>query len=195
VCAAKALTCDASKNAPAKTGAGATSTIEAWFPSLYDCLHDIAERRFRYEAAGHTLQPTALVHEAYFRLAQTDGSQWRDRSHFLAVAARTLRSVLVDHGRRRATAKRGGGWCRVTLHEASGIEQDARCVDIIALDDALTRLSVHHTRAARIVELRFFAGLSIEETAQALDISIGTVKSEWRFARAWLCHELEDNAS
>jgi RNA polymerase sigma factor (TIGR02999 family) len=169
-----------------------TPTTNAWFPALYDCLHDLAERRFRHEAAGHTLQPTALVHEAYVGLAEADPGRWRDRNHFFAVAARALREVLVDHARRRRAVKRGGGWCRVTLHEGVGAAE--RSVDLVALDDALTRLSLDHSRAARVVELRFFGGLSIDETAAALDVSIGTVKSDWRFARAWLNHTLEEEA-
>ena len=174
--------------------ADSAPTAAAWFPSLYDCLRDLAERRFRHEAVGHTLQPTALVHEAYVRLAEADPGCWRDQNHFFAVAARALREVLVDHARRRGAAKRGGGWCRISLHEDAGAPGPS-AVDVVAMDDALSRLCVDHARAARVVELRFFGGLSIEETAQVLDVSIGTVKADWRFARAWLSHELEDEAS
>jgi RNA polymerase sigma factor (TIGR02999 family) len=169
------------------------TVVDAWFPSIYDCLRDIAEQRLRYESPGHTLQPTALVHDAYVRLAEYEPSAWQDRTHFFAVAARALREVLVDHARRRAAVKRGRGWCRVTLHDATDAAR-ADTVDIVLLDDALTRLASDHGRAARVVELRFFGGLSIEETAALLAVSIGTVKADWRFARAWLSHELDEAA-
>jgi len=148
----------------------------------------------RRERSGHTLQPTALVHDAYVRLAEGGTTDWRDRTHFLAVASTVLREVLVDHGRRRTAAKRGGGWCRISLDEAEDGAAD-RTVDILALDETLTELARHHPRAARVVELRFFGGLSVEEAAQALELSAGTVKLDWRFARAWLNHKLDQGAS
>jgi RNA polymerase sigma factor (TIGR02999 family) len=170
--------------------AGAASGVDSWFPSLYACLRDIAERRFRHEAPGHTLQPTALVHDAYLRLSDLHPSCWRDKTHFFAVAARAVREVLVDHGRRRRAAKRGGEWYRVSLESAADAAL-ADVTEVVAVDDALARLAVGHERAARIVELRYFGGLTIEETAGVLDVSIGTVKADWRFARAWLTHELD----
>jgi len=158
---------------------------EAWFPSAYECLRDIAERLFRQEAVGHTLQPTAIVHEAYMRMAQGDRTRLRDRSHFVALAARTLRHVLVDHARRRKAAKRGGDRQRVAMEEAEACTQ-AKPPDLLRLDEALTTMAKNHERASRVVELRYFSGLSTEETASVLQVSVRTVKSDWRFARAWL---------
>ena len=175
------------------TSVGTVTTkaaLDRWFPSIYDCLRDLAERRFRGESPGHTLQPTALVHDAYVRLAEGTTTEWRDRAHFLAVASTVLREVLVDHGRRRTAAKRGGGWCRISLDEADDGTAD-QTVNIVALDETLTELAKHHPRAARVVELRFFGGLSVEETARVLELSAGTVKLDWRFARAWLNHKLD----
>ncbi len=169
------------------------SAVDSWFPSIYDCLRDIAHRRMQNESPGHTLQPTALVHDAYIRLTQYQPDQWNDRVHFLAVAARVLRELLVDHGRRKASIKRGGGWCRITLDEMYDVDEEYS-VDILSLDDAMHRLSTHSPRASSVVELRFFGGLTIEETAQAMDVSVGTVKQDWRFARAWLLQKLEEQA-
>ena len=165
------------------------ASVDEWFPSIYDCLRDLAERRFRWEAPGHTFQPTVLVHEAYVRLARSDRRGWRDRTHLLAVAARTLREILIDHARRKASAKRGGGRRRVAL-EAAGKRTDDRTADLLALDEALSQLARDHERASRVVELRYFSGLTIEETAEVLEVSASTVKLDWRFARAWLHHEL-----
>ncbi len=169
-------------------------SVDEWFPSIYDCLRDLAARRFRREALGHTLQPTVLVHEAYMRLAQGGRREWQDRTHFFAVAARTLREVLVDHARRKACAKRGGGCSRVSLDAANGWTSD-RTVDILALDEALTRLARCHERASRVVELRYFSGLTVDETAELLGVSASTVKLDWRFARACLRRELDGDTS
>ena len=170
--------------------AAAKASVDEWFPSIYDCLHDLAERRFRHEPLGHTFQPTALVHEAYVRLVSGRNRRWRDRTHLFAVAARTLREVLVDHARRKATIKRGRGCGRVVL-EVADQAVDARTVDLLMLDESLTRFAANHERAGRVVELRYFAGLTVEETAEVLGVSPTTVKSDWQFARAWLRRELE----
>lgn len=168
-----------------------TPCVEAWFPSIYDCLHDLAERRLQRESVDHTLQPTALVHEAYVRLAEADHRNWKNQAHFFAVAAQTLRHVLVDHARRKASAKRGGHLSRVALDTASqSVDDDT--VDILALDEALTELAANHERASRVVELRYFSGMTVNEAADALDTSPSTVKMDWRFACAWLNHRLRE---
>ena len=178
------MTCEGAPATPVQ------SAVDSWFPSVYACLHDLARRRLEGESPGHTLQPTALLHEAYLRLAEGGFGTWRNRTHFFAVAARVLREVLLDHARRRDAQKRGGRWHRVTL---AGLGQGSAIdhVDLIALDDALTRLATVHERSARVVELRYYGGLTIPEIADCLEVSIGTVKLDWRFARAWLKRELE----
>ncbi|MCB9898188.1 MAG: sigma-70 family RNA polymerase sigma factor [Planctomycetes bacterium] len=166
--------------------------VDAWIATLYDCLRELAARALGRESDAHTLQPTALVHEAYLRLVGSvdavDG-----RAHFMAMAARVVREVLVDHARRRRAAKRGGAWARVTLQAVDDLgAPGSDALDLLALDEALTRLERDHPRAARVVELRYFSGLSIDETATALSISPATVDVDWRFARAWLGRALED---
>jgi RNA polymerase sigma factor (TIGR02999 family) len=161
------------------------------FALVYDELRRLAASALRHERPDHTLQPTALVHEAYLRLADEPTGRWENRSHFLAVAARAMRRILVDHARRHNAAKRGSG--AVCLHlddleHAAPSEADA--VDLVALDDALGRLSELDPRQARIVELRFFGGLSVEETAAIIDASPRTVRRDWQFARAWLKREM-----
>jgi RNA polymerase sigma factor (TIGR02999 family) len=151
-------------------------------------LHRLAHNYLRGERKGHTLQSTALVNEAYLRLASQEPGQIRDRAHFLGVAAHVMRQILVDYARARHTAKRDGG-SRVQLDESLHALQAAD-VDVIALDDALKTLAELDPEQARIVEMRFFAGLSIEDTATALDTSSATVKREWASARAWLIREL-----
>jgi len=161
-----------------------------WLPVVYECLHQLAELALRDERRGHTLQPTALVHEAYVRLRTGPRVQWNDRVHFLAVASRVVREVLVDHARRKRAAKRGGGWKRVTLAAADG-DAAARELDLLDLEDALQRLGHSHGRAARVVELRFFGGLTIPEIAAELGTSPRTVDNDWHFARAWLLEALD----
>jgi len=155
-----------------------------------DELHAIAEAYLRRERAEHTLQPTALVHEAYLRLVDTTAIQGGDRNRFLSIAARAMRRVLVDHARRHQAVRRGGGGGqRVTLHpdlETAGTKD----MDILELHEALERFSAVDERAARVVEMRFFAGLSIDETAEALGVSDRTVDNDWYVARAWLMREL-----
>ncbi len=156
---------------------------------IYDELHRLAHHYMRGERAGHTLQTTALVHEAYLRLVNVDRIQWRDRAHFFAMAATTMRRILVDHARGQARARRGAGAVVTALDD--DLPAPAPPVDIVALDDALERLSALDPQQAKVVEVRYFAGMTIEETAAALDVSSGTVKREWSVARAWLYRELQ----
>lgn len=149
----------------------------------------MAVNRMRMESAGHTLQPTALVNEACLRL-MGGGTEWQNRRHFFGAAAEAMRRVLVDHARRRDAAKRGGGLLRVTL-TGLDLEDAGADVDVLALEDALQELEAENTRLARLVELRFFAGFSIEEAAAALDISSATVKRDWSFTRAWLLERMD----
>jgi RNA polymerase sigma factor (TIGR02999 family) len=171
-------------------GHGDRAALDAVVPAVYAMLHQQAERALRGQPDGHTLQPTALVHEAYVRLAGQPGAGADSRSHFFAVAAMVMRSVLVDHARARQRAKRGGGARALSLGAADDIAEPQNAVDVVALDEALDRLAAYDARKARVVELRYFVGLSIEETAQALDASPATIKREWTAARAWLRREL-----
>jgi RNA polymerase sigma factor (TIGR02999 family) len=160
--------------------------------AVFDDLHRIAQVAMRRESEGHTLQPTELVDEAFVRLLGQRQVSWQNRAQFFAVAARTIRRILVDHARSRRRIKRDHG-TRVTLDEAIGHAPD-RSLDLIALDDALQQLDVAAPRQASVVELRFFGGLDIEETAHALGISSATVKRDWTFARAFLLRSLETTA-
>jgi RNA polymerase sigma factor (TIGR02999 family) len=169
--------------------AGDKRALDELIPAVYAELRRQAERYLRRENVGHTLQPTALVNEAYLRLVDQRNARWESRSQFFGVAAQIMRRVLVDHARSRATTKRGGAETRVTLSEGSAASPEAD-VDVLTLDDALTRLAALDPRQARVVELRYFAGLGVEETAHVLDISPATVKREWTMARAWLRREL-----
>ena len=169
---------------------GDQSAIERLMPLVYDELRRLAERHFRRERVGHTLQPTAVVHEAYFRLVDQTRVTWKHRGHFFAVASQAMRWILVDYARARAADKRGGGEKRVTLASAEASPEPADELDLLALDEALTRLKGLDGAQAQIVELRFFGGLSIEETAEALETSASSVKREFRSARAWLYREL-----
>ncbi len=159
-------------------------------PLVYEQLHRLAEGYFRRQPKGHTLSPTALIHEAYLKLVDREGGRWKDRTHFLAVAATAMRQILVDHARGREAVKRGGGRQRITLDE-SAMPSAERDVDLLALDEALARLAGLDERKARVVELRFFAGLTVQETAAALGVSSVTVKRDWSMARAWIDRELE----
>jgi RNA polymerase sigma factor (TIGR02999 family) len=156
---------------------------------VYGELHRIAAREMRREQGEHTLQTTAVVHEAYLRLCGAAPINWQDRSHFFAVAAQQLRRVLVDHARRVRSEKRGGGLIRLELLEGDGgmVGFDER---LLALDEALTRLHALDERAAKVIELRFFGGLSETEAAEALSISVATLKRDWDFARTWLASQL-----
>ena len=158
-------------------------------PVVYQELRAVAEIWLSRERAGHTLQPTALVHEAYLRLAEQERAQFHDRAHFLSLASRVMRRILVDHARARGRAKRGSGWQRLTL---SGVGTDGgeHPIDLLALEDALVKLAAKSERTARVVEMRFFGGLTNDEVADVIGIARSTVAEEWRFAKAWLGREL-----
>ena len=159
-------------------------------PLIYDELPRIAGAHIRRERAGHTLQATAVVHEAYLRLAGEREIQWQNRAHFFAIAARAMRQVLLDYARQRHAGKRGGEGAQKVEIDVGLLAGENRIEDIVALDEVVTRLSALDQQRGRIVELRFFAGLSVEETAEAMGISDSTVKREWRLAKAWLHREL-----
>lgn len=169
---------------------GDREALDSLIPLVYSELRRIAQYYLHNERPGHTLQSTALVHEAYVRMIQQDLPEWQNRAHFFAVAAQLMRQILVDHARASRAGKRGGGVCKVGLEEA---EQDALQidVDILALDEALKTLSSMDPQQAKVVELKFFGGLSIEDTAEVLQISTSTVKRDWITARAWLHRELD----
>jgi RNA polymerase sigma factor (TIGR02999 family) len=156
---------------------------------VYGELHRIAAREMRREHGEHTLQTTALVHEAYLRICRSEPIEWKDRAHFYAVAARQLRRVLVDHARRRLSEKRGGGGVKLSLWESDSatVGVDER---LLAVDEALARLESLDPRAAKVVEMRFFGGLGEAEAAEALQISVATLKRDWDFAKTWLTREL-----
>jgi RNA polymerase sigma factor (TIGR02999 family) len=166
--------------------AGEDEALRALVPLVYDELRRVAHQYLRKERADHTLQSTALVHEAYLRLEKQGAAKFENRAHFLAICARLMRQILVEYGRSRNTAKRDGG-DRVTL---DGLAFKSRSVDIVALDDALHELAKLDQQQSRIVELRFFGGLSIEETSDVLKLSPRTVKRHWASARAWLHHQI-----
>lgn len=168
---------------------GNAEALERLMPLVYGELRRLAAYHLRDERSGHTLQPTALVHEAYLRLAIRSDLYVRDRAHFMALAAQVMRHILVDHARARRRGKRGGGRTMVELDEALGVREE-RHADLIALDDALTELSRLSARQGRIVELRYFGGLTIEEIAEALDVAVARVRSDWTIARTWLRREL-----
>ncbi len=153
----------------------------------------MARQYLRRERAGHTMQTTTLVHEAYLRLIDAGQVRWQDRAHFYAIAARLMRRVLVDDARKRSFQKRGPERVRISLDQAMVVEPE-RDLEVIALDEALQRLTHFAPRKGQVVELRFFGGLSIEETAAALEISTDTVKREWRTAKLWLLHELSNES-
>ena len=170
--------------------AGDRTAAEQVMPLVYDHLRRIAARHLGRGSGDQTLQATAIVHEAYLRLQGQEQVPWSSREHFFAFAARLIRQILVDHARHRHRLKRGGRAARVTLSEAMAWEE-AKSPDVLALDQALERLEGLDRRKAAIVELRFFAGLTIEETAGQLGVSVETVGREWRRARAWLSDQLE----
>lgn len=171
--------------------ANAAATL---MPLLYDELHRLAVYYMRNERAGHTLQPTALVNEAYIRLIDQRESDWQNRAHFIAVAAQAMRRVLIDHARSKQRVKRGGLQVKVALEDVALAAGD-QPQDLVALDAALERLAKVDARQSRIVELRYFGGLTVEQTAEVLGISAPTVKRDWAVARAWLHRELRENPS
>jgi RNA polymerase sigma factor (TIGR02999 family) len=180
----------------ARWSSGDPEALEQLTPIVYDELRRIARRHLARERKDHTLQSTALVHEAYLRLIGGSGSEYHNRQHFFAVAAQVIRRVLVDHARAVNAAKRGGGAQKILLEdqpEASAPSENV--AEVLALHEALERLASFDQQQARIVELRYFAGLSIEETAEVLSISPATVKRDWVMARAWLARELKGGSS
>jgi RNA polymerase sigma factor (TIGR02999 family) len=173
-----------------KWSSGDRDALETLLPLVYAELRRLAGAYLRNERAGHTLQPTALVHEAYLKLVGGAAVDWKDRAHFFGVAARAMRQVLVDHARARATGKRGLGQVFVGLDAAAGAAAPARSLDLLDLDRALSKLSGLDERQSRLVELRLFAGLTIEESAVVLGVSHATVSREWKHAEAWLQREM-----
>ena len=174
-------------------GNGNREALDELVPLVYDELRAIASNKLRYERSGHTLNTTALVHEAYLNLVQHDRVQWQSRAHFLAIAAQAMRHILVNHALHRKRIKRGGGAPHVPLDAAADLPVN-EADRILALDSALDRLMAVNPRQARIVECRFFGGMTIEETAISLEISPATAKRDWTLMRAWLRRELEREA-
>lgn len=181
----------------ARARQGDERAAAALFPLVYDQLRRLAGGYFRNQSGGHTLQPTALVHEAFLRLCQREADSVNDRAHFVAVAATAMRQILIDHARRSNAGKRGGGQQRVTLELDRAVQEGAKdpigdrgaealAIDVLALDAALTRLAALSPRQARIVELQFFGGLTVDEVAEALGVSKSLVEKDWRRARAWI---------
>jgi RNA polymerase sigma factor (TIGR02999 family) len=183
-------TSDRITDRPTAARSGEASALDRGFPLVYDELHRLAHRQLRGEATGHTLSTTALVHEAYLRLAKVSSSDWKDegRGRFLALAATAMRRILVDEARRRRAVKRGGGARRVTLADLTAPTFDERVDVLLVVDDALASLAKVDARQARVVECRFFGGFTEDETADALGVGLRTVKRDWAKAKAWL-HE------
>ena len=172
------------------SGGKDTEASDAVLNLVYDELHRQAHRYLSRERAGHTLQTTALVHEVYLKLVKQENIEWESRSHFFAIAARLMRQILIDYARTKHRAKRGGAKDKVPLENALTVGVGETNFDLLALDEALTRLAAKEEHLANIVELRFFSGLSVEETAEVLGISDSTVKRDWQMAKAWLHREL-----
>ena len=174
-------------------GGGDQSALEQLMPLVHVELRRLARREMGRERPNHTLQTTALVNEAYIRLIDLSRVRWQDRAHFFAMSSRLMRRILVDHARARQSQKRGGGVPRVSIDEALAVAPE-RGPDLVALDDALQALATLDERKSRVVEMRFFAGLSVEETAEALHVSPETVMRDWRLAKVWLLRELTGKA-
>jgi RNA polymerase sigma factor (TIGR02999 family) len=172
---------------------GDGAALDHLFPIVYDELRSIAHRRLMHERRGHTLNTTALVHEAYLKLVDLDQIRYQGRAHFFAVAAHAMRNILVSYAHRRNRKKRGGGRMPIPLDEVD-VMTPAYASDLLSLNDALKQLEAVNERHGRVVECRFFGGMSVEETAEALDISPATVKRDWTMARAWLLRELKDES-
>lgn len=179
----------------AELRSGNKEALAKLIPLVYDELHRLAEHYMRNERVGHTLQPTALINEAYLRLASAEKANWQHRAHFVAVAAGTMRRVLIDHARKQKAAKRGGKQAALPLEDSPEFLSEERSEELIALDEALTRLQELDSRQSQVVELRFFGGLTVEETAEVLGISPKTVKRDWAVARAWLHGEMSKDRS
>ncbi len=171
--------------------AGDAAALERLIPAVYQELRRMAERSLRQESPGNSLQPTALVHEAYLRLIDQTQVDWQNRAHFFGVAAQMMRRILVDHAKTKHRDKRGGGAVLLSLDEALNYGHE-RAGELVALDDALQGLAAFDERKSRVVELRYFGGLNVDETAQVLDISAQTVTRDWNMAKAWLYQELSN---
>ncbi len=169
---------------------GKQEALDELLPYVYNELRRQASRYLRRERIGHTLQTTALIHEAYLKLIDQRTVNWQNRAHFFGIAAQAMRRILVDYAKARHREKRGGAGENLPLEEVALMMSGEKGVDLVALDEALSRLAEFDERQARIVELRYFSGLSIEETAEVLHISPATVKSDWNVAKAWLRHEI-----
>ena len=174
-----------------RTGQGGSDDTARLVELMYPELRALAARLMRRERAGHTLQPTAIVNEAFLRLVDQGTIEWQDRAHFVGIAARVMRQILVDHARRKRTAKRGGGAASVTLDEAM-VSAPGTAFDLIALDDVLTRFAALDARRSQVAELRVFGGLTAKEIAVELGVSTRTVEGDWAVARMWLARELTD---
>ena len=170
---------------------GDQTALSKLTPLVYDELRRIAHRYVQRERNGHTLETTALVNEAYLRLAEQKKIEWQNRAHFFAVTAQVMRHILIDHARRRQYAKHGGGARLVSLEEAETMSQE-RARELVALDEALDELARLDVRKSRVVELRYFGGLDLEETADVLEVSVMTVRRDWRVAKAWLFRRMKD---
>jgi RNA polymerase sigma-70 factor, ECF subfamily len=171
-------------------GKGDPSALNKLMPLVYAELHRIARRVWSQQQRNNTLQPTALIHEAYLKLANAESASFRDRCHFFAVASTAMRQILVNHAKSHLAAKRGGGAANVSLDEVQRAV-DREAAEIISLHEALEALQAVDLRKSKVVEMRYFGGLSIEETAEALGVSIGTVNRDWRLARSWLIREMK----
>jgi RNA polymerase sigma factor (TIGR02999 family) len=175
-------------------GGGNREALDELLPVVYAELRNLARRALSTEKPGHTLQSTALVHEAYLRLVEQNKADWQNRAQFFSVAARIVRRVLVDHARSRLAVKRGGGLPRLSIEDALGISERPEW-EILALDDALKQLAEMDPQQAQVVELRFFSGLTVEETAEALRLSVASVKRDWATAKAWLARQVAKGGS
>lgn len=173
---------------------GDASAHEVVWPLVYDSMRRIAQRQLQGERADHTLNATALVHEAYVKLVGQSRVDWRDRAQFYALAARSMRRILIDYARKRLAEKRGGGQPMITFDESFQGSKDARAEELIDLDRALNQLKEMNERHAQVVELRFFGGLTEAEIAETLHVSVPTVKRDWRVAKAWLARQLDNSA-
>jgi RNA polymerase sigma factor (TIGR02999 family) len=171
---------------------GDQAAFDALMPLVYDELRQMARHYMSRERPGHTLQTTALVNEAYLRLVDQKRVHWQNRAHFFAVAAQAMRRILIDYARKQRYAKRGGGAPKISLEEVAVMSQE-RAADLVALDEALTILASIDPQQSRVVELRFFGGLTIEETAEVLRLSVDMVKREWATAKAWLSREMSNS--
>lgn len=171
-------------------GGGSHEALEQLLPVVYDELHRQASRYLRRERSDHTLQTTALIHEAYLKLIDQKDVEWQNRAHFFGIAAQAMRRILVDYARTKKREKRGGNDVKLQLDEAINVSADQRHIDLVALDEALDRLTALDERQARIVELRYFSGMTTDETAEVLGISPATVRRDWDMAKAWLHKQL-----